>query len=325
MRFVLFPLRMLRRLVSVVPVAIDGYFAHRLPQFAAGIAYRVLFSLAPLAIVLVSVTGLVLRNDEYREDVVDAIVDWLPVSDSGSQSIEDAITKIATPASLLGLVSLLVFAWAATGMMAAIRNGLEAAMRVSQSRPAARNKLVDFVLVAAAGALILIVVGLGLALQTIERFSTELADRIGLGGGAIGAIGTRLGTFALTMVVVMLLYRFVPARRIRLQDAVAGSFVTTVLLTLINLASALVFEKTTQWSVIYGSLAVIMVFLYSIYLYASAILIGAEVASAWSLPPGPPEPIVSQVKNAVVGIFVHRDPPPPPPEPRDQVEAQRND
>ena len=318
MRLVMFPLRMARRLVSVLPVAIDGYFAHRLPQYAAGIAYRVLFSLAPLAIVLVSVVGLVLQNDEYREDVIDTIVDWLPVSDSGRQSIEEAITTIATPASLLGLVSLLIFAWAATGMMAAIRNGLEAAMSVSRSRPAARNKLVDFVLVAAAGALILIVVGLGLAVQTIERFSSELASRIGLGGGTIGAIGTLLGTFALTMLVVMLLYRFVPARRVRIQDAIAGAFVTTILLAAINLLSALVFQKTTQWSVIYGSLAVILVFLYSIYLYASAILVGAEVAAAWSLPPGPPQPIVKQVKDAVIGIFVHREPPPPPPEPRDQ-------
>ena len=169
----------------------------------------------------------------------------------------------------------------------------------------------------AAGALILIVVGLGLAVQTIERFSSELASRIGLGGGTIGAIGTLLGTFALTMLVVMLLYRFVPARRVRIQDAIAGAFVTTILLAAINLLSALVFQKTTQWSVIYGSLAVILVFLYSIYLYASAILVGAEVAAAWSLPPGPPQPIVKQVKAAVIGIFVHREPPPPPPEPRD--------
>ena len=318
MRLVLFPLRMLRRLVSVLPVAIDGYFAHRLPQYAAGIAYRVLFSLAPLAIILVSVMGLVLQNDEYREDVVDAIVDWLPVSDEGQQSIEDAITKVASPASALGLLSLLIFAWAATGMMAAIRNGLEAAMRVSQSRPAARSKLVDFVLVAAAGALVLIVVGLGLALQTIERLGNELSDWLGLGGGTIGGVTTWIGTFALTMLVVILLYRFVPARRIRIQDAIAGSFVTTVLLAAINLLSALIFQKTTQWSTIYGSLAVVLVFLYSIYLYASAILVGAEVAAEWSQPPGPSQPIMRQVKDAVVGIFVHREPPPPPPEPRDQ-------
>ena len=56
----------LAKLVAVIPQAIDGYFAHRLGQHAAAIAYRVLFSLAPLAIVLVSVFGLVLQNDEVR-------------------------------------------------------------------------------------------------------------------------------------------------------------------------------------------------------------------------------------------------------------------
>src|SRR5262245_745277 len=123
-RLVRWPLGVLRKLVSVIPVAIDDYFAHRLPQHAAGIAYRVLFSLAPLAIVLVSIFGLVLQNDELRADVVDWLVGWLPVSDEGSQQVEDAITNIASPASALGLVSLFVFAWAATGMMAALRTGL---------------------------------------------------------------------------------------------------------------------------------------------------------------------------------------------------------
>ena len=44
------------------PSAIDGYFGDRLGQHAAGIAYRVLFSLAPLSIVLVSIVGVVLQT-----------------------------------------------------------------------------------------------------------------------------------------------------------------------------------------------------------------------------------------------------------------------
>ena len=84
-RLTRWPLDILRNLFRVVPAAIDGYFRHRLPQHAAGIAYRVLFSLAPLAIVLVSVAGVVLRNDVRRQQVIDWIVGWLPVSDEGSK------------------------------------------------------------------------------------------------------------------------------------------------------------------------------------------------------------------------------------------------
>ena len=66
---------------------------------------------------------------------------------------------------------------------------------------------------------------------------------------------------------------------------------------------------------IYGSITVVLVFLYSVYLYASAVLLGAEVAAAWSAPTGPPEPIRLQVRRAVLGLFVHQDPPPPAPPP----------
>ena len=95
----------------------ERFFSHQCPQLAAGIAYRVLYSIAPLAIVLVSIFGLVLQDDSVRHDVVNAIVDELPVSRAGRKDVEDAITEIATPASAAGFASLLVFGWAATGMM----------------------------------------------------------------------------------------------------------------------------------------------------------------------------------------------------------------
>ena len=119
------------------------YYADRCPQHAAAIAYRVLFSIAPLAIVLVSIFGLVLQNESVRHDVVDTIVDALPVSVAGRKDVEDAITAIATPASAAGLVSLLLFAWAATGMMAAIRGVSRPRWASRVSRPMARGKLVD--------------------------------------------------------------------------------------------------------------------------------------------------------------------------------------
>jgi hypothetical protein len=42
------------------------------------------------------------------------------------------------------------------------------------------------------------------------------------------------------------------------------------------------------------------------YLYSSALLLGAEVAAAWSRPrrEGPGEPILVQLKRGVLGLFV---------------------
>src|SRR6476620_5261172 len=81
------PLDVLRTLLRVIPQAVDGYFADRCTQHAAGIAYRVLFSLVPLSIVLVAIFGIVLRNDDLRYDVIKEIVDTLPLSDQGTADV----------------------------------------------------------------------------------------------------------------------------------------------------------------------------------------------------------------------------------------------
>jgi len=94
----------------------------------------------------------------------------------------------------------------------------------------------------------------------------------------------RLGVFVASIGVVLLLYRFVPARGIAARDAVVGAIVTALLLQAISLAAALIYAKTNNLSVIYGSLTAALFFIYSTYLYASALLFGAEVAGLWSTP-----------------------------------------
>src|SRR5438034_10440320 len=186
------PVGAAKKLVRVVPDALQRFFADQCPQQAAAIAYRVLFSIAPLAIVLVSIFGLVLQDDSIRRDVVNTIVDALPVTAAGRKDVENALNAIATPATAAGLLSLLLFAWAATGMMTAIRKGLESAMHVTASRPLARGKLVDLALIVGAAVLTLVTVGITLLGNLVQRGSGGLTEKIDLGSGALAASLTRL-------------------------------------------------------------------------------------------------------------------------------------
>jgi membrane protein len=299
------PLVTAKKLARVIPDAIRRFFADECPEQAAAIAYRVLFSIAPLAIVLVSIFGLVLQDESVRRDVVNAIVHALPVSPAGRKDIEDAITAIATPASAAALVSLLVFVWAASGMMAAIRQGLESALNVTESRPIARGKLVDLLLVVGAAALVLITVGITALGKLVESGSGSLGEAVGLGAGTIATSLMRAAFFLLSIVVVLLLYRFVPARGLRIHEGIVGAVVTALLLQLISFASAWTYERTTRLSVVYGSLTAVLVFLYSVYLHASALLFGAEMATAWSRPEtAGGGPVLAQLKRALLGLFV---------------------
>jgi YihY family inner membrane protein len=309
---------LVRKLVRVIPEAGQEFYHDHCPQQAAGIAYRVLFSIVPLAIFLVSIFGLILQNEALREDVVNAIVEHLPVTVAGRKDVEDALTSIATPFSAAGLVSLALFAYASTGMMSAIRFGLEAAMHVTRSRPTVRGKAVDLLLVVGAGVLVLLLAGLTLFGGYVQRTSAKIGDALGMGTGTLADLFLRLVSFAVLLGVVLLLYRFVPARGLRIRDGIAGALVTAILLELISLASGFVFDKATKFSVIYGSLTVGLVFLYSMYLYASALLFGAEVAAAWARPEPtePGLPVLTQIKNGIVGLFVSQ--PDPEAQPRKQ-------
>jgi uncharacterized BrkB/YihY/UPF0761 family membrane protein len=259
--------------------------------------------------VLVSVFGLVLQDDSLRERVTDRVIDALPVDESGRADVEEAIEGIATPASAAGLVSLLVFLWAASGMMVAIRKGLERAMGVLDGRPLARSKLVDLALVAGAALLVLVSVGVGLVSEVVSELVANLSTALGTEGEAAEQALSLGLPLVLWTGTALLLYRFVPAAGLRLSDALAGALVTAVLLLGVSLASDIVYAKTTDWSLIYGSLTSLLVFLYSVYLYASALLFGAAVAAEWSRPRArrESEPLRVRARRGVRGLFVRQE------------------
>ncbi|MGL6279840.1 MAG: YihY/virulence factor BrkB family protein, partial [Gaiella sp.] len=279
------PLR--EALLHAVPAALQAYGALRLGQQASAIAYRMLVSIAPLAVVLVAILGLVLRNETVQAELIDWIVDVLPFDESGSQQVESAILAIASPASLLGFVGLVAFMWTATGLMSAIRFGLETAMVVRERRPMIRGKAFDALLVLCSGALVLVMAAVSAVGDLFLRWLGDVADRFGVDLPLVGWNGGRVLQLLVVAVVVWLLYRFVPDRRLPNRDLAAGAIATSLLLFGISLFSSLLFSGASELSVVYGSLAAVLTFLYAVYLSACALLIGAAFASALGDPPGP--------------------------------------
>lgn len=298
-----------RGLVRAVPAAFYDFFADRCPQFAAAIAYRVLFSLFPLTIALVAIFGFVLRDDDVRARVTQELIDLLPVSAEGEADVENAISGLASPFSALGLISLVALLWGASGMMGAIRIGLETALKVERGRPMARAKAVDFVLVLAAGLLVLLAV----AITAFANFFSELANDFARAIGVSESVPKTLlldgFPFVLVLVTVLLLYRFVPARQLHRRAALVGAGFTAIGFWGTTVVLSSVFASFSDYNVIYGSLAGLMTFLFLVYVDAAILLLGAELAHQWSEPPGPPGPPVGeQLKGFLRGLVLHPKP-----------------
>lgn len=294
-----------RRLAGSLAAAGSRYFGSGASDSAAAIAYRVLFSLAPLTVALVSVVGLLLQNQELKDDVINKIVSVLPVR---GESVTKAIDNIATPASAVGLVSLLVLVWAASGMMTSIRFGLERTMDIEEDRGVAHGKLVDLALVCATAVLVLASVGVGMITQLVNGLVADAAGAVGLHANVAEAVISKVVPLLLWTGTLLLVYRVVPAKRPRFADALAGAVLTALLLLVISLAAGFLYSHVTKWSFIYGSLTSVLVFLYSVYLFASAVLFGAAFATEWSRPHQPDRgPLLANTRRRIRGVFHPND------------------
>lgn len=299
------PSGVVQGLGRALPRAIDDLFRDRCPQYAASISFHVLFSLFPLTIAFFSVFGLVLQDDSLRNRVTSELIDVLPLSPAGQKDVEDSIKGIASPLSAIGLISLVALLWGASGMMSAIRNGLEAAFKVERGRPAAHAKALDFLLVAIAGLVVLLVVGFSAFAAFFSRVLDHATESVGIDASPSGVLLRDVVQLTALGVMAFLLYRYVPNMRLPTRAIFAGALLTAVLAWAATKLLTYVFPDFSHYNFIYGPLTGVMSFLFFVYVVSLVLLLGAEFSYAWSQPIGPPgPPFPRQILNVLIGLFV---------------------
>ena len=217
----------------LVRETIREFGADQCPQLAAGISYYVLFSIFPLALLFLAISGLALANESLREDLANNLFDLLPLSEGeGREDLESAISGLTTGISIVGLVSLVGLMWSASGMMGALRRALSQAWDTDYKRPFLHGKLLDFVMVLSLGILMGLSVGATIFLQVARRVSDDLSDALGpLGSGATLSLEVVavLVPLLLTFVTFMVLFKFVPSVKTRFRSIWPGALLAAVL------------------------------------------------------------------------------------------------
>ena len=264
---------------------VQEFFADHCTQLAASMSYYVLFSIFPLAILVVSITGLILTDAGLRERVVEALLEALPVSaGAGREDLEALIDPIARGRSAVGLISILGLAWGASGMMGALRYALDTAWDHEYRRPFVRGKLIDLGLVLGVGGLLTLSIASTMLLQVARGVSGDVADALGpFGSGAnaaVAAIGL-LAPFLLTTATFVLVFKLVPSVHVRTRDALAGALLSALLFELLKHGFAFYLRNFSNYDAVYGSLGATIALLFFVYLSACTLLIGAELAAEW--------------------------------------------
>ncbi|MBW3653482.1 MAG: YihY/virulence factor BrkB family protein, partial [Actinobacteria bacterium] len=121
---------------------VSEFFEDGCPQRAAAISYYSLLSLFPLAIVLVAVFGLVADDAAARQQVIEFVLDNVPLrEDRGRADLEELLNSVTAASGGFGIFGVAGLLFAASAVMGAVRHALNAAWEVADPRPPLQGKL----------------------------------------------------------------------------------------------------------------------------------------------------------------------------------------
>src|SRR3954454_23195104 len=222
----------IRRVAQLAEHGVRQFFTHGDTQRAAAISFYALFSVFPLAILCVAVLGIVANDTQVRVQVVDFLLNNLPLTeDQGRRQLENLLLQVTRDVAGFGVLGVLTLLFAASGVMGAIRQALNAAFDVEEDRPPAQAKAWDLLMVLAFGVLVMLSFALTLADELRDEISQRADDVIRGSGGVITRIlidARRIVPLIIAVIIFAGLFRYTPSVRQRLRDTWPGVLVAAV-------------------------------------------------------------------------------------------------
>jgi membrane protein len=244
---------------------------------AAAIAFHLLFSVFPLAIMAVAIIGLFTQSPHARDEVTNAVLQVVPLSGHGKQRLLGLLGSVSGGTGALGLLGLVGVLWSASGVMAAVRTALNIAWDTDAKRPFFRGKLVDLALIAGAFLATGATLGLTLAENVVRHGTGHLPQPLHSLAPAVVVVGS----VALLFATFAFLYRFVPAVPTRIRGIWPGALTAAAGFEVLQYGFSVYVSFFSHYNRVYGSLGTIVAFMFFVYLAAMVFLFGAEVASEY--------------------------------------------
>lgn len=256
---------------------------------AGGIAFNILLAAVPF--VLLVITGLVyalsLTPDASLGEVRLLMNRFLPPhTEATDAAITRMLSDVIAARGALGIWGAMTFVWFSTRLFGSLRSVLAEIFDIETARGIIAGKWFDVQITVYSMILLVVYFGLSTYLALATTRGISLLVEFGLRGDVMGRLEYyfgRLLALALMVATFWALYKYLPNRKIRWQQALVGALSSALLLELArNLWTA--FTRSFDPGSIYtGTLYVIVSLVFWVYYAALIFIIGGEVSQAHEL------------------------------------------
>jgi len=246
--------------------------------FASSIAYYALLSLFPFFLLAFAIIGSVTENPNDRAAILEFVLRYFPRQ---FEFVTTQLTSMEQARLRLGVAGSLLMIWAAMGVFGAITSAVNHAWGVDRQPSYLKHKLISFVMLVAASLLLLVGLLLVSALNVVEaRWFSVVAVGSPQLITVMHHFALRWASTIVFILVVGLIFYFVPNAKVRFRDVWVGAVVTGLLWRGALFGFSWYVRDLSRFSRIHGSIAAIVVFLVWVYITAVLLLYGVEVTAA---------------------------------------------
>jgi membrane protein len=239
---------------------ITAYGESQASNYAAALAFAAFLSMFPMILGALSIIGYAIRDPATEARFQNLIIQLFP--GNAQPELQSAIHGVRQSAGWLGLVSLIGIVWSAGGIYATMEFALTQIFGTKQ-RNLLRKKLMGFVM------MILLVVALGITVAA-NAAAGYLSNYIPYAWVLSFVIGA-----GVMVMLLVLLYRFVPNRTFSLHEVLPGALLAGVLIEGLALGFPLYARYASSFNTYGAQFGLFFVLATWLYLLSQLLLLGA--------------------------------------------------
>ncbi|MCD4671155.1 MAG: YihY/virulence factor BrkB family protein, partial [Anaerolineaceae bacterium] len=266
--------RRVRTIFKIIDQALRSYNRSSALEATAGLAYYSIFSIFPMALLLVVAGSSWFREEMARQQAIQFVTDLFPISPALTEQLIQNMLDRRGAMTIFSSVGLL---WAASGYFNLLVRNINRAWTGIRTRHFVRTRLEALLIVVALGMLFLLSMLAMSAFELLGKFQMPFWQEL-FYQGPLRKILSLSVPLLLRMGMIWGLYFWIPKTAVNRKAAFWSALIVTVAWRTITFVITWYFSSgLTNYDVVYGSLSTTIVSMFWLYLSNYTLLMGAHL------------------------------------------------